>query len=187
MTKTRTRSASLPSIVPTSRIPIQRGSLVDRAWWLGAGRAELPVLEDGLASCYPQARRIADLARGWLIYDVELTVVGYPGTHEVAVVLWERPSAREPLVYASRVDGFRHLYERSRLCLWYPKDPPERRWQLENSLVGLLDVVAVQLFKEHYFREKGEWLGGEDAEVHSQPKPDLVVRERSAQDARGRR
>lgn len=159
---------------------------MDRAWWLGAGRDELGVLERDLSPAYPQLRRTADLARGWLIYEQHVTVTHYSVAHEVAVVLYARPSEREPLVYATNTQGFRHLYEHGRLCLWHPKDAPDRRWTLDDGLVRLLDLVAVQLFKEHYFREHGEWLGGTDAEVHADAKPDLAARERIADAVRHR-
>lgn len=58
------------------------------------------------------------------------------------------------------------------LCLYYPWDPPERRWRYENGLVQLYDVIADHLYKELWWRHTGGHKGGEwpgeDAE-HGEP------------------
>lgn len=55
---------------------------------------------------------------------------------------------------------YRHESDRS-LCLWYPGDGPDRRWQPEDGLAQLLGMIAMHLFKEAYWRETGVWLGEE--------------------------
>jgi hypothetical protein len=50
------------------------------------------------------------------------------------------------------------------LCLYFPWDPPHRRWRYENGLVQLFDLVADHLHKELWWRhtgghDGGEWLG----------------------------
>jgi hypothetical protein len=48
-----------------------------------------------------------------------------------------------------------------RLCIWYPSDPPERRWEPNDGLLVLFGMIAEHLFKEAWWREHGEWLGEE--------------------------
>ena len=55
---------------------------------------------------------------------------------------------------------YRHEDARS-LCLWYPRDGPDRRWVPTDGLVQLIGMVEMHLFKEAYWRETGEWLGEE--------------------------
>jgi hypothetical protein len=43
------------------------------------------------------------------------------------------------------------------LCLYYPKDPEERRWLPEYGLIGLFDMARRHLNCEHVWRETGDW------------------------------
>jgi len=45
--------------------------------------------------------------------------------------------------------------EDERLCLWAPFDPPEQRWTAPDGLQRLLDITAVHLFAEEYWRHTG--------------------------------
>lgn len=54
----------------------------------------------------------------------------------------------------------RSTFGAKRLCLWFPKDPPNRQWNRADGVLKLVTAVA-HLFKELYFRETGEWLGEE--------------------------
>lgn len=45
--------------------------------------------------------------------------------------------------------------EDDRLCLWMPKDPPERRWTPQDGLQRLLDITAEHLFAEEHWRCTG--------------------------------
>jgi len=47
------------------------------------------------------------------------------------------------------------------LCLYFPWDPPERRWRYENGLEQLFDIVADHLHKELWWRHTGGRNGGE--------------------------
>jgi hypothetical protein len=57
------------------------------------------------------------------------------------------------------------------LCLWYPADPTDRRWDYTHGLVALLNLARNHLFFEDYWRETGvaggpgrnagTWLGDE--------------------------
>jgi hypothetical protein len=51
--------------------------------------------------------------------------------------------------------------QRPALCIWYPDDPPERRWVPRDGLLTLIEMTRVHLFKEAWYRETSEWLGDE--------------------------
>lgn len=69
---------------------------------------------------------------------------------------------------------YRHEDDRS-LCLWYPSDDTERRWQPDDGLLHLLGIIEAHLFKEAYWRETGEWPGDEG--THGEP----IVRDGAAE------
>jgi hypothetical protein len=55
-----------------------------------------------------------------------------------------------------------HRYGDASLCMWYPKDPVERRWVGEDGLLQLITHARVHLFREAWWREhEEEWLGDE--------------------------
>lgn len=56
-----------------------------------------------------------------------------------------------------------HRYADGSLCMWFPGDPFNRRWSIDDGLVNLLYLVRNHLFREAYWREHGEWLGDERA------------------------
>lgn len=56
--------------------------------------------------------------------------------------------------------------QRPALCIWYPDDPPERKWMPGDGLLTLIEMARMHLFKEAWYRETGEWLGEEVS--HSQ-------------------
>lgn len=54
------------------------------------------------------------------------------------------------------------------LCLFFPHDPPERRWHSALGLLPLLDLARDHLFFEHHWLTTGgefggEWLGAQAA------------------------
>lgn len=95
--------------------------------------------------------------RGWL-YRLTLPVEHYE-PHKVQI-LFGMPIPEEPRVF---VDGpaSPHRYGDGALCMWYPGDPPDRRWTFDDGLVALIGHIAVHLFREWWWREYGEWLGNE--------------------------
>lgn len=78
-------------------------------------------------------------------------------------------SNQPPRVYADGPEGIEdspHRYMdaqggRKQLCLWYPHDPPERRWRPEDGLLALLGLARIHLTKEGIYRRTGEWPGEE--------------------------
>jgi hypothetical protein len=47
------------------------------------------------------------------------------------------------------------------LCLWYPDDPPDRKWTVDDGLLALFGLAAHHLFKESWWRDHHDWLGEE--------------------------
>lgn len=65
-------------------------------------------------------------------------------------------------VYVGGMSQLRHVNSDGSLCLFYPLDPPERKWNVSNGLLSLLDMIKVHLYKEVEFkRNGGTWLGEE--------------------------
>jgi hypothetical protein len=46
------------------------------------------------------------------------------------------------------------------LCLYYPDDPPDRRWIADKGLLDLLYLVVDHLLAEQYWRATGGLEGG---------------------------
>ena len=99
-----------------------------------------------------------------LVYSGDVSLDPLPRTRWIAVVLNGPPSRVRPQVMADGPRTERHRFQTYRplpLCLWYADDPPERRWQLQDGLVGLIDITRVHLFREDRFRATGRWPGPE--------------------------
>lgn len=64
------------------------------------------------------------------------------------------------------------------LCLYFRRDPRERRWRPENGLLGLFDLARLHLVNEHAWRRWQRWPGEEaphgDA-VPAEPDPSLAI------------
>jgi len=63
-----------------------------------------------------------------------------------------------------KVDGpsSPHRYDdNGTLCIWYPNDPPEQKWEFEDGLLALINHIQAHLFREAWWREHDEWLGPE--------------------------
>jgi hypothetical protein len=92
---------------------------------------------------------------------------------------------RTPKVFVDG-PGSPHRYDDGSLCMWYPWDPPEQRWAFSDGLLVLLNYIQAHLFREAWWREKGEWLGPEAP--HGPPKERVTdgeeERERDRPDTR---
>lgn len=93
------------------------------------------------------------------VWLVPIVVPAYDERYVLRIKLDER---RPVQVTAEGWHGaMRHTYGANELCMWYPKDPPNRQWSRGDGLLMLVDTAVAHLFKELYFRETGEWLGEE--------------------------
>jgi len=50
-----------------------------------------------------------------------------------------------------------HRYSDGALCMWYPKDPPERRWVPADGLLALIEMAHNHLFAERYHWLHDRW------------------------------
>lgn len=57
--------------------------------------------------------------------------------------------------------GSPHRYDDGSLCMWYPRDPQEKRWTWRDGGVVLAGHICAHLIREAWWRETGEWLGEE--------------------------
>jgi hypothetical protein len=93
-----------------------------------------------------------------LVYAGEVTVPYYEA-RDVTISFGKHADPDTPFMTADGPTRSPHRYADGALCIWYPDDPPERRWTRQDGLVPLLDLVALHLFREAWWRESGEWLG----------------------------
>jgi hypothetical protein len=116
-------------------------------------------LEEGLADNYACRRVSINFRLQAFVWEVPVTVPVYDQDYVLRIELDERRDVR---VIALGWEGpMRHTYGRNSLCMWYPKDPPDRLWNRGDGLLKVVDTARAHLFKELYFRETGEWLGEE--------------------------
>lgn len=54
-----------------------------------------------------------------------------------------------------------HRYRDQRLCLWYPRDPRNQRWEWDDGLLELLGMTAGHLMRERLWLKTGAWFGPE--------------------------
>ena len=84
-------------------------------------------------------------------------------------------SRGNPTVPRVRVDGptdSPHRYPNGELCMWFPFDPVERQWSLEDGAGALATNIAAHLIREEWYRQTGEWPGEEVKHVPADPAND---------------
>ena len=121
-------------------------------------------LEERL-NVYEFERRIVNLRLEAYSWRVPIVVPIYDRRFVLRIEL-------DPRYVGVFVEGWtgsmKHRYSDGSLCMWWPQDPPDRRWQRGEGLLKLVDTALTHLFKELYWREAGEWLGEEAP--HAAPK-----------------
>jgi hypothetical protein len=145
--------------------------------WYGNERA-LVLFERGVRKAYPGLKQARRIRPEGLVYEGELPVTGYP-SRQVSLLF---PKGLTPESVRVKADGpaeSPHRFSDESLCIWYPKDGPERKWVHSDGLVALLDLVSVHLFKEAYWRETDVWLGEEAPHI-----PNQMSKSRALQDTR---
>ena len=116
-------------------------------------------LEDGLGDHHAFERISTNFRLQAFVWRVPVTVPGYEEDYVLRIELDER---RPVSVRAEGWRGpMRHTFGANTLCMWFPKDPPDRQWNRADGMLKLVDTAGAHLFKELYFRETGEWLGEE--------------------------
>lgn len=148
--------------------------------WFGDERA-LVIFERGCRSAYPDFKRSRQIQSEGLSYNGVTLVTGYE-SRRVRLLF---PKGFTPESVRISVDGpidSPHRYAGNTLCIWYPRDNPERKWVHDDGLITLLDLVSLHLFKEAYWRETDRWLGDEVPHAEQDP----IVKSRDAQELRMR-
>lgn len=92
-----------------------------------------------------------------LVYTLNIPLPDQSRTQLVTI----KVTGGDPRVFAHGLKDLRHVNGDGSLCLWYPTDPPSRRWTHNKGLVSLLDLVALHLYEEDRFKATGTWLGDE--------------------------
>lgn len=72
-----------------------------------------------------------------------------------------------PSIYVAG-PGSPHRYGDGSLCIWYPHDPPSRRWHWRDGGAALAGHICAHLIREAWWRQTGEWAG---EEVPHNPQP----------------
>jgi len=72
--------------------------------------------------------------------------------------MWGQRPEDFPRVFAKPGERSKHRHIDDALCLWYPYDPPERRWTSDKGLLDLIEISRRHLFMEAYWRDKKVWL-----------------------------
>lgn len=96
------------------------------------------------------------------VYTVTLPVPGFDDRRVTVEFDSWLPSM--PDLYADGPTDSPHRYPGrggTCLCVWYPSDPPDRRWVPSDGLLVLFAMISEHLFKEGWWRANGKWLGDE--------------------------
>lgn len=97
------------------------------------------------------------------------------GRYRLAALFFGPPSLNEPMVVC--LDGPRgraaseHRNGSIALCLYYPTDPPERRWTLDQGLARLFDLARQHLLCEYLVQIGQTWPIEEAPHGATQPAP----------------
>lgn len=111
-----------------------------------------------------------------VIFDIPVIVQQKPLSsvkeHVLKLVVSAKYPAKAPKIFVKTLTfplqnkyGQRrpkHLYFDDSLCLFYPGDPPQKRWLPEDGLVTLVAWAVEWLEAYYYWRFRNEWPG-EDA------------------------
>ena len=134
--------------------------------WYGELRQRL-AFERGFCDSPGRSGRMSRY-RGKACYTYRLPVeVPTYGVRQVTIS-FDRKAPNMPRVFADGPCLSRHRFEDESLCMWYQKDPPERRWLFNEGLCLLVGHIKIHLFKESWFVDTGEWLGDE---IRHRPEP----------------
>lgn len=159
--------------------------------WYGTDIGFQRALEAGLSDELEHIRavtvRLADSSRSARLGGTRVLVYEHAGLDvparrdpvPVRIEFHERPNystyglpaADYPRVFADPGAISKHRLPGDTLCLWFPRDPDDRRWHAADGLLTLLNNVRNHLFFEDHWRATGgfggpgrpggTWLGDE--------------------------
>jgi hypothetical protein len=166
--------------------PARRDAREAAHWWMRPGGWEIrwqleaeSMRRDETIACLRahEVTRMPDVAALVQRYGVEpCDAMAYSanadtldGRVRLVAVFFGHPDITDPEVLC--LDGPRESDHRNppfedgvfgksaHLCLYYRKDPDERRWRREHGLLGLFDLARIHLANEHEWRRTGIWPG----------------------------
>lgn len=108
------------------------------------------------------------------VYVLTLVVVVPTLGSRAVRILFNGDRPDDPVVHVSDPFWSPHRYGDDSLCMWYPHDPPQRRWVRTDGLPALIGLIQAHLVREAWWRKMGEWLGPEAS--HGTPEPKASVR-----------
>lgn len=108
-------------------------------------------------------------------FSVALTLdpLGVPTRH--VTISFARGRPMEPMVNVDGPTDSPHRYSDGTLCMWYPTDPPERRWIHADGAAALVANITAHLIREEWYRKSGEWLGDEVRHGARDPNNDPAI------------
>lgn len=142
------------------------GRYRDQRCWLDnvVLRARLTQPARNAYADFAYRRQQAPHGRGvTFVFSATVPLEGFDDRH--VTILFDQRYPSRPIVLADGPDDSPHRYaygtNRSRLCLWFPSDPIERRWTPDDGLLHLFAMATVHLMKEAWWRETKVWVGEE--------------------------
>lgn len=94
----------------------------------------------------------------WLTLDPFGATEKYGYPREIVRIVFYRGRG-EPLVYPSDLQRrqWEHRNPDGSLCLWYPRDPDELRWTINDPIDTYIMAIQRHLFGEEVCRRRGAW------------------------------
>lgn len=134
-----------------------------RPWYLDPKRRMR--FEGSVRSHFPNLRSAMERTSRNAVYVYRCTIPVEDFPDRKVRVVFNHASPSAPGVFADGPEDSPHRYRNGSLCIWYPRDPSDKRWVFEDGLCHLLGLAELHLFKEAWWRltreasGEGEWLG----------------------------
>lgn len=154
----------LPCIPP----PLWRVNLQPLGPWFGSDPGWRRPFEAVALRRHAGRLTVTEARRGLTYAHTGVHVPGRPDRVPLRVELWADPGETfglppedMPWVFADAGPS-PHRYPNGALCLFFPGDPPWRRWlSRRDGLDGLLEIACQHLAAEHLWRAMGAQNGGQ--------------------------
>jgi hypothetical protein len=109
-------------------------------------------------------------AAGRLTYRLRVPVPTIAQPVAVRIELRTRSKPWRPRVYATAPVCLRHRFHDDALCMWFERDPNDRRWLMSDGIEALLQHTRRHLFQEACCRAGEDWPGEQAPGDHRRPR-----------------